>query len=158
MVAEVLAPTRSGGSLRSARLYLRCLGAHVRSAMEYEASFWIMALTAVISQGVGVVFLWAIFRSVPTINGWQLWDVVLIYGLVTVAEAASQLFAQGTWNLAWIVNSGELDPVLLRPLSPVLPRAERPLVQAPRPALVAPRSVAPPVRRGISACASRTAG
>jgi ABC-2 type transport system permease protein len=88
--------------------------------MEYEASFWIMAVTAIVSQGIGIVFLWAIFRNVPTINGWRFWDVVLIYGLVVIAEAVSQLFAQGTWSLAWVVNSGGLDAVLIRPLSPVL--------------------------------------
>jgi len=113
-------PKQRGRLRRGAWLYRRCLGAHLRSTLEYRADFWIMAATAVVTQGIGVVFLWAIFRSIPAINGWHFWDVVLIYGLVTIAESVSQLFAQGTWNLATVVNTGELDPLLIRPMSPVL--------------------------------------
>lgn len=92
----------------------------MRSTLQYEADFWIMSVTAVITQGVGIVFLWAIFRSIPRINGWDFWEIVLVYSLVVLAEGVSQLFAQGVWNLARVVNTGELDPYLIRPYSPVL--------------------------------------
>ncbi len=101
-------------------LYRRLLGAHVRATLEYEADFWIMSLSAVLVQGIGVVFLWAIFRSIPRINGWQFWDVVLIYALVVVAEGLSVLFAQGAWTMAVTVNLGQLDALLVRPYPPVL--------------------------------------
>ncbi len=113
-------PRRLAGAYRAAWLYGRCLRAHLRSTLEYEADFWIMSVTAVVSQGIGVVFLWAIFRRIPVINGWPFWDVVLIYSLVVIAEGISQLFTQGTWNLARVVNTGGLDPVLIRPYSAVL--------------------------------------
>jgi ABC-2 type transport system permease protein len=113
-------PPRRTGLYRAAWLYRRCLGAHLRSTLEYEADFWIMSVTAVISQGIGVIFLWTIFRKIPLINGWRFWDVVLIYSLVVVAEGLSQLFTQGIWNLSWVVNTGDLDPILIRPYSPVL--------------------------------------
>ena len=79
-----------------------------------------MSVTAVISQGIGVIFLWTIFSKIPLINGWRFWDVVLIYSLVVIAEGLSQLFTQGIWNLSWVVNTGDLDPILIRPYSPVL--------------------------------------
>jgi ABC-2 type transport system permease protein len=101
-------------------LYRRLLGAHVRATLEYEADFWIMSLSAVLVQGIGVVFLWAIFRSIPRINGWQFWDVVLIYALVVVSEGLSALFAQGAWTMAVTVNLGQLDALLVRPYPPVL--------------------------------------
>jgi ABC-2 type transport system permease protein len=105
---------------RSLRLYRRLLGAHVRATLEYEADFWIMSVSAVLVQGIGVLFLWAIFRSIPEINGWQFWDVVLIYSMVVIAEGLSVLLAQGAWTLAVTVNFGQLDALLLRPYSPVL--------------------------------------
>lgn len=111
---------RPAGLYRAAWLYGRCLRAHLRSTLEYEADFWIMSVAAVISQGIGVVFLWAIFHQIPVINGWPFWDVVLIYSLAVIGEGISQLFTQGTWNLARVVNTGGLDPVLIRPYSPVL--------------------------------------
>lgn len=102
------------------RIYARCLGAHVRSSLEYEHDFWIMSVAAVLTQGVGVIFLWAIFSTIPAINGWQFWEVVLIYSLVVIAEGVSVLLAQGVWSLAPTVNFGELDAVLVRPYPPVL--------------------------------------
>ncbi|MBX7269050.1 ABC-2 family transporter protein [Micromonospora sp. Llam7] len=111
MVAEVR---------RTLRLYRRLLGAHIRATLEYEADFWILSLAAVLVQGIGVVFLWAIFNSIPEINGWRFWDVVLIYALVVLAEGLSVLFAQGAWTLAVTVNFGQLDALLMRPFPPVL--------------------------------------
>ena len=105
---------------RNVWLYRRSLGAHLRSTLEYEADFWIMSVAAVVSQGVGVVFLWAIFRSVPDINGWQFWDIVFIYSLVAIGEGISVLFGQGIWSLSVIVNFGEFDTLLVRPFSPLL--------------------------------------
>lgn len=105
---------------RNLWLYRRLLGAHVRSTLEYESDFWIMSVSAVLVQGLGVVFLWAIFRSIPQINGWRFWDIVLIYALVTVSEGLSVLFAQGAWTLAVTVNFGQMDALLTRPYPPVL--------------------------------------
>lgn len=105
---------------RSVWLYRRCLGAHLRSTLEYEADFWIMSVAALLTQGVGFIFLWAIFRTIPEINGWQFWDVALIYSLVVLSEGVAVLFGQGIWSLAMIVNLGGFDALLVRPYSPLL--------------------------------------
>ncbi|WP_199423215.1 ABC transporter permease [Actinotalea solisilvae] len=105
---------------RALWLYRRSLGAKIRSVMEYEADFWILMLAAVLTQGVGLVFLWTVFRRIPDINGWGFWEIVIVYAMVYLAEGVGSLFFEGTWRLAWLVNQGELDRVLLRPFSPVL--------------------------------------
>ncbi|NYI39963.1 ABC transporter permease [Demequina lutea] len=105
---------------RNVWLYRRSLGAHFRSTLEYEADFWIMSVAAIFSQGVGVAFLWAIFRAVPDINGWQFWDIVFIYSLVAIGEGISVLFGQGIWSLSVIVNLGGFDALLVRPFYPLL--------------------------------------
>ncbi|MBF9127714.1 ABC-2 family transporter protein [Plantactinospora sp. S1510] len=105
---------------RTIRLYRRLLGAQVRATLEYEADFWIMSLSAVLVQGIGVVFLWAIFESIPEINGWRFWEVVLIYAFVVISEGLSTLFTQGAWTLAVTVNFGQLDALLMRPFPPLL--------------------------------------
>lgn len=100
---------------RALWLYRRSLGAKVRSVMEYEADFWILMVAAVLTQGVGLVFLWTVFRRIPDINGWGFWEIVIVYAMVYLAEGVGSLFFEGTWRLAWLVNQGELDRVLLRP-------------------------------------------
>lgn len=105
---------------RAAWLYRRCLGARLRAVLEYEADFWVMTVGWLLTQAVGIVFLWAIFRRIPHIDGWQFWDIALIYALVVLAEGVSVILGQGAWFLARTVHLGELDPILVRPMSPVL--------------------------------------
>jgi len=80
----------------------------------------VLIVASILMQAVGLVFLWAVFRRIPTINGWAYWDIVLIYAMVFFAEGIGSLFFEGTWRLASLVNLGELDRFLVRPFSPVL--------------------------------------
>src|SRR6478672_622651 len=105
---------------RLVRLYVRSLGVHIRAAMQYEADFWILMVAAMLMQAVGVVFLSAVFARIPRLNGWSFWDVVLIYAMVTIAEGIGSLFFEGTWRLAWKINHGELDYLIVRPFPVVL--------------------------------------
>ncbi|MDP9418153.1 MAG: ABC-2 family transporter protein [Actinomycetota bacterium] len=114
-MADVLARGRRG-----IWLYWRSLGAHVRAVLEYEADFWILVGAAMLTQVVGIVFLWTVFRRIPEVNGWSFWEIVLVYALVYVAEGVGSLFFNGIWFLPRLLNQGELDRVLVRPYSPVL--------------------------------------
>lgn len=97
------------------RLYGRLLGAHLRSLLEYEADFWLMMFGTLMMQVVNVAFLSAIFAKVPHINGWSFWAVVAMFGMVAVAEGVGSLFFEGMWNLAWQINQGDLDYMMVRP-------------------------------------------
>jgi ABC-2 type transport system permease protein len=102
------------------RIYRRSLGAHIRSSLEYEADFWIMVVAALLMQGAGVVLIATIFGRVPHINGWNVWEVVLVSGIMAFSFGVTALLAEGTWNLAWLVNQGELDRMLVRPYPVIL--------------------------------------
>jgi ABC-2 type transport system permease protein len=104
---------------RAVALYAHCLAVQIKAVLEYQADFWILMMASVLMNLVGFAFLWTIFTKIPSVNGWSFWEVVVIYSLVFVAEGVGSLFFEGTWNLAWLVNRGELDFMLLRPVSPV---------------------------------------
>ena len=101
--------------MRTVRLYLRLLGAHFRSLMEYEADFLILAAATVLMQVVNIVFLAALFKQVPVLNGWTFWSVVMMFGAVALAEGVGSLFFDGMWSLSWQINRGDLDYYLVRP-------------------------------------------
>lgn len=101
-------------------MYRRSLGAHVRASLEYEADFWILVFGVGLSQCVGLVFIGAVFAKVPHINGWGLWEVVLMYSMMTIGQGCSELFAEGSWDLPMLVNRGELDRMLVRPYPVIL--------------------------------------
>jgi ABC-2 type transport system permease protein len=101
-------------------LYRRCLGAHLRSTLEYEKDFWVLTMSALLTQGVGLIFLSAIFRAIPQFHGWRFWDAALIYSMVVLTEGLAVLVAQGAWTLSFVVNTGGMDALLIRPFSPTL--------------------------------------
>jgi len=101
-------------------LYRRLLGTHIRAALQYEADFWILIGAAALTQVVGVVFLGAIFARIPLLHGWSFWEVVLVYAMVTIGEGVGSLFFEGAWHLAWKINHGDLDYLLVRPYPVIL--------------------------------------
>jgi ABC-2 type transport system permease protein len=101
--------------LWTTRMYVRLLGTHVRAALQYEADFWLMIAAAVLSQGVGLGFLAALFARVPHLDDWSIWHVTLMYAMVTVTEGIGSLLFEGTWRLSGMIHNGELEYLLVRP-------------------------------------------
>src|SRR6266536_3560212 len=105
---------------RGAFLYRRLLVQQLKAVLEYQAQFWILVGGAALTQGIGYVFIWAVFRQVPRVQGWRMWDVVVMYALVFVTEGFVSLFFEGMWQLGFKVNRGDFDYYLVRPVSPVI--------------------------------------
>lgn len=112
-------PARARRPVSVVRLYLRLLGLHLRGALEYESDFWIMVFAALLTQAVNLVFLSAVFRLIPTLDGWTFWPIVTMFGAVSFGEGVCSLLFEGMWRLAMRINEGELDYLLVRPY-PVL--------------------------------------
>jgi ABC-2 type transport system permease protein len=101
-------------------IYFRCLGQQMKAILAYEADFVVMLFSAVIAQIAGFLFIWTIFQRIPNINGWTMWQVVMMYALVFVTEGVGSLFFEGTWRLSELVYNGKFDQILMRPVSPIV--------------------------------------
>ncbi|WHX47768.1 ABC-2 family transporter protein [Paenibacillus woosongensis] len=88
--------------------------------MEYSADFYVMIGAAAMTQITGFLFLWVVFSRIPDIQGWQFWEVAFMYAAVYVSEGMGSLFFEGTWRMLRLVNMGELDRYLVRPMPVVL--------------------------------------
>jgi ABC-2 type transport system permease protein len=102
------------------RLYARLQLVHLRAALEYEADFWLGIVGVACTHGAGLIFLWALFANVPQVAGWSVWEVALLYALSIIPRGLVELLADGAWDLRTLVNRGELDRLLLRPLAPAM--------------------------------------
>lgn len=105
---------------RSAYLYARMMSQNLRAILEFQSDFVLSVGSAMLSQILGIVFLGVIFSHIPTIDGWGFWQVLFIYASIFLTEGFASLFFEGTWRISGLVNRGELDRMLLRPLSPIL--------------------------------------
>lgn len=92
-----------------------------QSLMAYRGDFWTFIATAMLSQSLGVLFLWAIFAKIPTLDGWTFPQMLFIWGL---AQLSLNLF-YGLFNGLFAVGEheiveGKLDQKLTKPFSPYL--------------------------------------
>ena len=120
MAAKLALAARLRPARRLVYIYFRCLGQQMKAILAYEADFVVMLFSAVIVQIAGFLFIWTIFQRIPNINGWTMWQVVMMYALVFVTEGVGSLFFEGTWRLSELVYNGKFDQILVRPVSPIV--------------------------------------
>lgn len=105
---------------RTFYLYWRLLSQQLKAILEYQTDFFILVFAAILTQILGIVFLKVVYAQIPDINGWLFWEVAFMYAMIYLTEGIGSLFFEGTWRLGRLVNQGELDIILLRPVSPIL--------------------------------------
>lgn len=101
-------------------LYWRLLSQQLKAILEYQTDFFILVFAAILTQLLGIVFLKVIYTQIPDINGWIFWEVAFMYAMIYLTEGIGSLFFEGTWRIGNLINRGELDVILLRPVSPIL--------------------------------------
>lgn len=106
-------------------LYLRFVGASIRSQMQYRASFIMLAIGHFFGTGVEFLALWALFDRFGSLQGWTLAEIAFFYGAVNVAFATAESLARSFDNFGDLIKSGEFDRILLRPRSAALQVAGR---------------------------------
>lgn len=101
-------------------IYFKMQLQNVKIRLEYKADFFIMLLTGMFTQIVGFLFLWVVFSRIPAIAGWGMWEIVMMLASIFFTEGVVSFFFEGMWRMAYVVNSGEFDRFLLRPVSPIV--------------------------------------
>src|SRR3954447_5773682 len=102
------------------RMYVTFQLVHVHTALTYEADFWIGILGVALTHGVGVIFVWTLFLRVPQVAGWSVWEVAVLYALSIIPRGLTELLCDGQWQLRQLINRGEFDRLLVRPMSPAI--------------------------------------
>ncbi len=101
-------------------LYRRLVAASLRSQLQYRAAVAIASLGALLITSSEFVVIWALFDRFGQIRGWQLREVALFYGMISVAYALADAMSRGFDRFGQTVKSGDFDRLLVRPRSTVL--------------------------------------
>ena len=105
---------------RYSNLYRLFLIQRLKILMEYRANFLIGAVSTVVLQVAGVMGIWVIMSQIPDLNGWKFEEVLLIYGLLTLAKSINHMFADNLWTLGRdYIRTGNFDRFLVRPIDPL---------------------------------------
>lgn len=103
---------------RYARLYRVLVVQFFKMIMQSKVDFLIGLFCFFFTQAMGIMFLYLVFRQIPSLNGWTLEQLIFIYGFAQIPRGIDHLLTDNIWLIAWrMVISGDFDRYMLRPMN-----------------------------------------
>jgi ABC-2 type transport system permease protein len=93
----------------------------VASQISYNRwSYFSLFFAQILSYLGGFVVIWVMVHAFQAVQGWNAYQVVILYALDLLAYAGSQAFVITLWDMDALVVRGGLDDYLIRPLAPLV--------------------------------------
>ena len=106
--------------MRYLRLYLTYAKLSVMSKLVYKANVIIGIIAFLFGEVASLVTLYLLVSSVPSIDGYSIYEIGFLFGLTNMAVGIDHLLTDRLWTVAYFeVKLGKMDHLFLRPL-PVL--------------------------------------
>ena len=103
---------------RYMRLYRVLVKQFFKVIMQSKVDFFMGLVGFFLTQATGIIFLYLVFRQIPTLQGWTLEQLIFIYGFAQIPRGIDHLLTDNIWMVAWrIVVNGEFDRYMLRPMN-----------------------------------------
>jgi ABC-2 type transport system permease protein len=103
---------------RYVRVYAACLRNCLARELEFRTSFALSAGSTVLWAIFSMLLAGLVFTNVRQVAGWDLDQMFVLTGSFLIVEGlSSALFQRNMQRLSDMVNKGELDFVLIRPIS-----------------------------------------
>ena len=104
--------------MRYARLYLYFLQFSFSRAMEFRIDFFFRFIMDIIFYLVNIGFYKVVYQHTSTLAGWPVDKAMAFVGGVFVIDAiVMTVFSANVWWLPTLINKGDLDYYILRPVS-----------------------------------------
>lgn len=103
---------------RMLRMHKIFVAQELKRMMEYKGDFIVGIIGFLLAQCTNMLFLWIIFRQIPSLMGWTLNQVVFIYGFSLIPKGLDHLLFDNLWAIGhWTVRKGDFDKYLTRPVN-----------------------------------------
>jgi len=98
------------------REYLWIARMWVRSSLAYPFSFWMLTVAGCLVTLLDFVGLALMFHSIPTLGGFSLREVALLYGVSGIGIGIGDLVIGSVEQIGVHVRTGTLDSMMTRPV------------------------------------------
>ena len=102
------------------RLYGRYAAVSIRSQLQYRASVVMQSIGLFLITSVEFLGIWTLFDRFGDLRGWQLSEVALFYGTISISWALCDALGRGFEVMAPMIKEGDFDRLLLRPRAAAL--------------------------------------
>lgn len=104
--------------LRYIKVYRTCLKNSLVREMEFRLNFYIWGLAMLMEYSVVLLFFNGIYAAVDSIGGWTKYEYYFYLGFMQILLTAFMIFIfPNVCSLPYKINSGEMDFILLKPIS-----------------------------------------
>ncbi|GAA1300889.1 transporter [Planotetraspora silvatica] len=100
------------------RTYLLLVWAWTRAAAQYPVSFALMTVGGFVASGLDVAVIWVIFTNTTSLGGFDLGEVMFLYGTACLSFAMADLLFGNVDRISQHIRAGTFDTMLIRPVSP----------------------------------------
>ncbi|MDR6551106.1 ABC-2 family transporter protein [Paenibacillus qinlingensis] len=97
-------------------MYGQFLKVYVKTLVEYRADTLIAVIAGIVAQGSTLIFLTVIFNRIPTLAGWDFYELVFMFGLAATGRALNQTFFNAPFLLTGYIRNGRMDMMMVRPV------------------------------------------
>src|SRR5436190_16654646 len=95
-------------------LYRRLIGIQLRAKAQYKVNLVVDIVTYFAVTSLEFVGVLLYFASFPTLLGWKVGEVALLYSVMSMSFGVAELFGAGIDMFPDMIRLGEFDRVLLR--------------------------------------------
>ncbi len=101
------------------RNYLQFIKLNIQTWAEGRFDFIIGIVAIFLTNVTTIVFFWAVFQHIPSLNGWSFNQLLFMFGFVALAGGIWHVFLTGCSpnSMDRLIRRGDLDRYMLRPLN-----------------------------------------
>lgn len=107
---------RVAGAAAAVAAYWRIAVLWMRASLAYPVSFWVLALTGLLTTGLDFIAIVFIFTTVDSLGGFSLEEIAFLYGASGLGLAVADLVVGNAERLGQLIRLGRLDTMMTRPV------------------------------------------
>ncbi len=96
-------------------IYFKSLKLHLKSLLEYKASFIISFLSQILVFFSYYFVIVSLFSKFSNVKGFTLYEVLLCFSIIQIGFAFNEIFSRGIDTFENLIINGNFDRILLRP-------------------------------------------
>ncbi|MGN0689365.1 MAG: ABC transporter permease [Oscillospiraceae bacterium] len=99
------------------KIYFKIIAQDIKSKMSYREDFIISMIGMIAMNLAGAVSFWIIFQNFPTVQGWNYYEMIFLYGFSLISATPAQCMFDNNWSLRMHVYSGDFIKYCFRPIN-----------------------------------------
>ena len=107
--------------IRNIKIWFAFMVAAIKRMLEYRVDCIVGMVSQIAFQIIELIFIWIIFQNTDSIGGWDFEQLLLLYGMMMLSIAVTDVFFDSTYNVGnRLIKKGKFDTILLRPVHPLI--------------------------------------